>query len=483
MKSKLRKLIKEKELQIRKLKSRSEESESVEELKSISSELDRIIGELAALKEMYTEMDKPAEEAHREEMLTGDELPASEEIVAEEITVEDVAEVADTIAEIVDDKIDSEASSEEISDIVEEVLTNELEDIARKKRKKCKGKRFNVMAAMGAEKRKGNTVEKRAKEFAATGRMKIANAEARSVLLSSGKIATPTKVGGINEPGTSVSSIVDMVTVEDMTGIGAYKEAYVDSWQSAGLATEGTASSASDPSFKTVAINPFLLDTVTYVSREIRKQSPLQYEEKVKQGALIALRKKVGEWIVNGNGTNSIYGIANAVNTETSPESMTKTLSVTSATIDEKTLRNIVFEYGTDEEIAGDAVLYLNKKDLIAFGDVRGTNEKGAVYEIEPDGSNPNTGVIKDGGLTVKYCINSALTALSASTRGSSAIKTMVYGNPACYKLGLFGDYEVNVSEDYKFAEGLLSIRGEVMVGGNVTHKDGFVVVTLAASA
>ena len=198
---------------------------------------------------------------------------------------------------------------------------------------------------------------------------------------------------------------------------------------------------------------------------------------------MIALRKKVGEWIVSGNGSTAIYGILNAVNTDTSPLSMTKSLSVTSPTIDEKTLRKIVFEYGTDEEVAGDAVLYLNKKDLIAFGDVRGTNEKGAVYEIEPDGANPNTGVIKDGGLTVKYCINSALTALSASTRGSAAIKTMVYGNPACYKLGLFGDYEINVSEDEKFSAGLLSIRGEVMVGGNVTHKDGFVVVTLAATA
>ena len=75
------------------------------------------------------------------------------------------------------------------------------------------------------------------------------------------------------------------------------------------------------------------------------------------------------------------------------------------------------------------------------------------------------------------------MTALSSSTRGSSAIQTMVYGDPSCYKLGLFGDYEVNVSEDYKFAEGLLAIRGEAMVGGNVVIKNGFVIVTLAATA
>ena len=213
----------------------------------------------------------------------------------------DIAAAAEAIVEAIDGESVSEVS-------VEEIL---MEELTRKKQNNIQGKRFNVMASMGAEKRNKNTAEKRAQQFASTGRMKIGNKEARSVLLSSGQIATPTKVGGINEPGTQYSSIVDMVTVEDMTGIGSYKEAYIDSWQSAGPAVEGTASTPSDPTFKTVSINPFLLDTVTYVSREIRKQSPLQYEEKVRQGALIALRSKVAEWIVNGNGTNSIYGINN----------------------------------------------------------------------------------------------------------------------------------------------------------------------------
>ena len=474
MKSKLNKIIAEKEAKIKKLKERAAVSEDVKELRSINEDIDTIINELIALKEMYSEMDTPAEEASKrdESEATGEEVPG-EEVVAEDITEEDIAAAAEAIVEAIDGESVSEVS-------VEEIL---MEELTRKKQNNIQGKRFNVMASMGAEKRNKNTAEKRAQQFASTGRMKIGNKEARSVLLSSGQIATPTKVGGINEPGTQYSSIVDMVTVEDMTGIGSYKEAYIDSWQSAGPAVEGTASTPSDPTFKTVSINPFLLDTVTYVSREIRKQSPLQYEEKVRQGALIALRSKVAEWIVNGNGTNSIYGINNAVNTESSPEPMYRELVAVENTINEKTLRDIVFFYGTNEEVIGDAVLFLNKADLIAFGDVRGTNEKGAVYEIIPDGSNPNTGIIKDGGLSVKYCLNSNLNALSLSTKGASKIKTMVYGNPNCYKLGLFGDYEVNVSEDYKFAEGLLAIRGEVMVGGNVTHKDGFTVVTLEATA
>lgn len=475
MKSKLNKIIAEKEEKVRKLKERAAVSEDVKELRSISEDIDTIINELMSLKEMYKEMDEPVEQSSKrdEENANGEEV-SSEEVVAEEITSEDIAAAAEAVTEAIEE-------NENIGEVsVEEIL---LEELTRKKQNNISGKRFNVMASIGTERKSGNSAEKRAKQFAATGRMKIGNKEARSVLLSSGKLATPTQVGGINEPGTAYSSIIDMVTVEDMTGIGSYKEAYVDSWQTAGPAVEGTASTPSDPSFKTVAINPFLLDTVTYVSREIRKQSPLQYEEKVRQGALIALRKKVAEWIVSGNGTSAIYGINNAVNTESSPESMHRELPVDEAKIDEKTLREIVFLYGTEEEVVGDAVLFLNKLDLIAFGDVRGTNEKGAVYEIIPDGSNPNIGVIKDGGLTVKYCLNNSITPLSTATRGTSKIKTMIYGNPNCYKLGLFGDYEVNVSEDYKFAEGLLSIRGEVMVGGNVTHKNGFLVVTLQPTA
>ena len=121
-------------------------------------------------------------------------------------------------------------------------------------------------------------------------------------------------------------------------------------------------------------------------------------------------------------------------------------------------------------------------RELIAFGDVRGGSEKKAIYEIIPDGTNPNTGIIKEGGLAVPYCINSECTALSSATKGSTPIKTMIYGDPMNYKLDLFGDYEVRVSEDYKFGERMLAILGEVMLGGNITFDKGFVVVTLAAN-
>ncbi len=323
-------------------------------------------------------------------------------------------------------------------------------------------------------------VEDRAAKFARDGRMAIPASETRSTLLSGGKIATPTGVGGIGEPQNILSSIIDMISIEDLTGMGSYKEAFVSAWQTAGAGTEGTVANTSDPTFKIAVINPFDIDVVSYVSKQIKKQSPLLYEEKVRKGALIALKKKAISYIVGGNGATEPFGIYNAA--DSAAAALCEAYKVTSNKIDGTTLRKIVFNYGGDENVGAGAKLFLHKNDLIAFGDVRGTNEKKAVYEIIPDGSNPNIGIIKDGGLSVPYVLCSDLTALSDSTYSDADIPTMIYGNPANYKLGLFGDFEVAVSDDYKFGEGLLTVRGEVVLGGNVVADKGFLVVTLTTA-
>lgn len=336
---------------------------------------------------------------------------------------------------------------------------------------------MNPMRTLGGTRTQNQTgTQQPESNFVETRRLSIGATETRSVLLATGNIVKPTGVGdGINDPFNIVSSIVDEIMVEDMTGMGEYKEAYVKAWQTADVKADGTAQTGSDPTFRTVAIKPFLMAVTTYVSRELEKQTPLQYETKVRQGALIALKKKLAAWIVGGNGSTEMHGVYNAANTESTPEAMYTTLDATA--INEKTLRNIVFAYGGAENIGSGARLYLNKKDLIAFGDVRGTNEKKAVYEITPDGGNPNTGIIKDGGLSVPYTICSDVASFTDATATSAGVKTMFYGDPKNYKLGLFGNYEVNVSRDYKFAEGLNTIMGEVMVGGNVVVEGGFVVL------
>ena len=388
---------------IKDAEARSEKSTDVEELKRINAEIrglnedvDAIISELNGLKEMYGEMDEPAEGG----------APAGEEEAARS------------------------------------------------------GNLKKVTNARGSNPDDKAEAEKRAAAFAANGRMKIDNTEARAVLVSSGDIATPTKVSGINDGFNSVSSIVDLVKVTNAAGMGAYKVAYEDEGANAGATAEGAAYNESDPAFKFVEITPEKATVISYISEEVQKQSPLDYEGKTKTAALNALRKRAAAVI-----TSKI--LASEIN-ETLPIS----------TIGADTLRKIALNYGGDENIVGGAVLFLNKKDLVAFGDVRGSNEKKAVYEITPDASNPNTGIIKDGGLSVKYCINSNTTALADAEAGG---KTMFYGAPHAAELALFSDYEVKVSEDYKFGEGLLAIRGSAQLGCGVVKKGGFVVVTKQA--
>lgn len=322
---------------------------------------------------------------------------------------------------------------------------------------------------------RSNEKEERAKKFVETRRTEVEAKEVRSLLLSTGGLATPTGTDtNLTEPFNTVSSIVDQLYVHDGTGMGTHKIPYVKAWQTASAKTDGTAQTASDPAFGTITITPFLLAVTTYVSRELSKQTPIQYEASVRKGALIALKKKLSNWIVTGGGSTELYGIYNAV--DTAAANMYTTISKNTA-IDEKTLRKLVMAYGGNEQIGANARLYLHKNDLIAFGDVRGTNEKKAIYDIIPDGSNPNTGLLKDGGLSVPYTICSDVTSYTDATGTAGGVKTMVYGDPSNYELCLFGNYEVRVSEDYKFAEGLNTVMGEVMVGGNIIVQNGFVVL------
>lgn len=315
---------------------------------------------------------------------------------------------------------------------------------------------MNVMATM--EMRNGAPVktdnekaEARAKAFADSGKMTIDNADARAVLVSSGTLATPTEVNGINDVvGAKVSSIVDLVKITDASGMGAYKVAYVDGDATAATQTEGGEYNASEATFNFVEIKPQTEAVISYISKQAQKQTPLNYQAKVNESALVALRKRAAKII-----TDALLA-----------SDLTAKLTVA---LDETFLRKVALNYGGDESVVGAATLFINKADLVTLGDVRGSDKK-PVYEITPDASNPNTGVIKDGGLSVPYCIDSNL-----------ASGTTVYGQAKGFELALFSNYEIKVSEDFAFDKGMLAIRGDVELGGDVVVKNGFVVATVGA--
>lgn len=387
----------------------------------------------------------------------------------EATTAEELRSVGATLLALKDEIAELEAAlaAAEAAEAAEEAAAENDEEKPEENRSAgaaagAEQRGFNPVATYGGTKtekrgaQQPNEAEKRAKNFAATNRMSVGVPEARSVLISSGKIATPTKVDGISEMFNTVSSIVDMVKVTNCEGMGKYRVAIQTAQATAAKQTEGAAAANSEPAFAYVDIDPETAAVLSYISKQVRKQSPLNYEEKVRSSALVALRAYAAKLI-----TDKIVADTDKL-----------TEAVALSAIGAGTLRKIALNYGGDENVVGDAVLFLNKKDLVAFGDVRGTQEKKAVYEITPDTSNPNTGVIKDGGLAVKYCLNSNL-----------AQGKLIYGQPQNFELGLFGNYEIADSDDFAIDKLMLTIVGDVELGGAVIKKGGFVVATVGAGA
>ena len=360
---------------------------------------------------------------------------------------------------------DLTALENESRSLLEELNTLRIEAEARQQL------RFNIAAGAGTpvpgmvpQRTELSAEERRAQDFVNTNRMTIDADESRALLISSGQLAQPTEVTGINDiPGAKVSSIIDLVKVVNCTGMGTYRVALTTGdADAAGEQTEGEAAgNLSGHAFDFVDIKPTSFAVIDFISKQAKKQTPLNYSAKVHSQAMLALRKRAAAVVTEALKTSEIND----------------TVEGTAGKIEAGTLRKLALAYGGDESIIGGAVLFLNKADLIAFGDVRGTNEKKAIYEITPDSGNPNTGIIKEGGLSVRYCINSGLTACSSAAEGTGA--TMFYGAPQCLELGLFSDYEIKVSEDFAINKLMDTIVGDVELGAGVTVKNGFVALTV----
>jgi len=411
MKDKLLKLIADKQNKIDDLAKRSAASEDVKELRSMNAEMDALQSEMDELRSAIDEIDASEKRAVEKKQIIGTYGAKKED---KDSTARDEGEVSD--------------------------------------------------------------VEKRAAEFKASGSAVINPLEMRAITVGSGDLAKPTNVqGNINNAFNEVSSIVDMVTVTDAQGMGEYQVPYVVGYGEGAIKGEGVDYGEDDPEFAYATIKPVKVTIYTEVSKEVTRLTPVQYLNKVREAALIALRKKVAKLIPLGNPLATpaeLTGITLA-------DAITAAAVEVSA-ISELTLRKIAMNYGGDENIVGNAVLFLNKLDLIAFGDIRGDDKK-SVYEITPDASNPNTGMIKDGGLSVRYVINSALPALSVAGTVATTV-CMLYGVPSAYELALFSPYSIEVSTEAAFKKGMLAIRGDVMVGGNVVAANGFVLVEKVAA-
>nr|DAE34908.1 MAG TPA: major capsid protein [Caudoviricetes sp.] len=366
------------------------------------------------------------------------------------------------------------ALENEVNTLTEE-RTGLLAELERRKQLRQKVASGVVGTPMQPQNQEPTEAERTANRLVETRTMTVGAEQTRSVLVSGGTLATPTQVSGINDnPEAKYSSIIDFAKVVNCLGMSCNRVAYVDTDAAeAATQTEGSPAIAKEPVFGYVDITPASVAVTAQISKQAKKQTPLNYAANVQSQAYIALRKKAAALATAALKASALNSTVAATLTGTSTKS---------GAIDEKTLRNLVLNYGGDDGI-NSGVLFLNKKDLLAFGDVRGTNEKKAVYEITPDTSNPNTGIIKDGGLSVRYCLNSNLTACSGTEQSSTgATVTMLYGDPKCLEIDLFSDYEIRVSEDFTFTSLMDTILGDVEIGADVVVKHGFAALTIAKS-
>lgn len=310
----------------------------------------------------------------------------------------------------------------------------------------------------------------------------VRRAMRNAVTLAEGTLVEPTGAGNqIRDPlGNVASSIVDQVYVQDLTGMGSFLEPYVISEIDAktGKVTEnaGKARAVSEnPTFGVAEIRPYELNVTSFVDRNIANLSPAGYYEKIFGMAMRAMRRKLAGLIVGGDGqtTPDMHGIKTARN----KAGAAIYASVEVPALDETLLDTLFFSYGSDSAIGGAARLYLNKADLAAIGRLR-NGDKERVFKIHPEGGNPNTGTIEDGGVIVPYTIVPDLTALTGASAGE---QTLLYGDPLNYELGLFGGYSVRVDESVKAVERLYTILGDAMVGGNLIVDKGFCVAALKA--
>ena len=250
----------------------------------------------------------------------------------------------------------TEANSEEVTETRLAEITTEAESLNREE--------MEVRAKMALEMNNSKPVatpetENKADEFVRTGRLVM---ETRQ-LLSTGHIAKPTQVGGINGMAASAADIVDDVHAFVLNGVGTWRAAYQATGAAAAAVTEGQAVGGTGATFNYVDINPAEWGILDEISKQVKKQSPLDYQGAIEDSAVSALRDFASAKILTAVQASSLKQ------------------AIFSRALDQNFLRNTVLGFRPIKG-KGACKLYITQADLAVLGAVRGTNEKRALYEI-----------------------------------------------------------------------------------------------------
>lgn len=303
--------------------------------------------------------------------------------------------------------------------------------------------------------------EKRALDFKNTGKLNrsISSLLNKRSILSTGKIAKPSDVDGIDDNFQGAYGILNEFRVMDAGQVSEIKLAYMKTRPSLAAETEGTAPTENSPTFDYVTLTPKTRNGVVYISKAIDRYTPLDYERAVLEEVIPAMLTDAEETAIAGFGACK----------DSSSASMVQAIAIQNSTgaIDQDTLRTILINFKRGENVRGTPTLFLTQAQLVEFGKVRGTNEKRPLYAITFDPNNSRRGTLSEGGSMVNFVICTGITK-------------MVLGQLDGYTLALWGDYRVEVDGSYKFAEGLNTVRYEYTAAGSVRVPNCFAEITLS---
>lgn len=308
-------------------------------------------------------------------------------------------------------------------------------------------------------------VEKRAKALKNGDKATLEHRAVASTSTALGTVASGDITHAFEQVGT-LDKLVNEVHLEG-TGAESYKKPFAKAIGEGGVTAEGADYTTAEPTFDYASINKIKVTAYAEVNEEVEKLPAARYVAEIESAVVGALRKKIIGQIIAGSGTDELVGIVNA------PTSIiTAAQRKTIAAIDENTLDNIIFKYGGDEDVEGDAYLVLNKLTLEEFAKVKGTDKRRA-YDIVVRG---NTGTING----IPFVCTSKLAAFGSVTAGNPYL---IYGKLKGYELAYFADIEVLKSTDFKFKQGVTAFKASVMVGGSPAMYNGFMTVQKTAKS
>ena len=320
--------------------------------------------------------------------------------------------------------------------------------------KRCiNGEKFKIEDSISNKRKRGNDMNNIENRSFATDLL-----EKRSATLSSDILVPTIDSNEIIPKFNDVSGILDLIKSMTLNSGRTLRVPYAKSTPIGSITEEGALYDETNTEFGEVEIDGIKITAYTQYSEEVEKLPAAEYEAFIISEIQNALMRKIIEQIVKGNGNKQFKGLY-----DLSVADNTSDLAINE--IDSKTLNKIVFEHNTSaEEVEGNMVLFLNKKDLGAFANV--TSQDGRpVYNIQFN-SNGMTGFING----TKFCICNSLNSLS---NASTENYTMVYLEPSKYLVPIFS--EIDLKRDYSsgFRNGLVAVKASIIVGGSLISPFG----------